>query len=160
MQFIAMERIPGRNLYQLWDDLTIDHKEVVLSQIVRVLGQLAQLTFTKIGSLNEESKVGPLLHLDQCADEFNFTTSSRGPFASTMEYLSSFLDIESRHGDSVSQEVISSLLSEVRKVLREYCDEHDSSALPFDCVTLTSMGKICYSPTLESQMVTHLDWWA
>jgi aminoglycoside phosphotransferase (APT) family kinase protein len=79
---VLMERMPGRHLNKIWDDLSLDSKKSTLSQIASVLVQLSSLKFDRIGSLDEHG-VGPLI--SPCFD------SPRGPFHSTYEYIRSFL---------------------------------------------------------------------
>jgi hypothetical protein len=123
MQFIAMERMPGRHLYQLWDEMNIDHKKAMVSQIAR-----AELTFPVIGSLQEEFKFGPPLRMSNRVDSLDFVISSSGPFTSTFEYLDSFVEVTHHRADA--GEDADSLLSDVRTIIREYCDRHaDSSTI-------------------------------
>lgn len=49
-----MEKLPGRHLYQIWDELSMAYKKSVLSEITSVIVQLASLRFDKIGSLQLE----------------------------------------------------------------------------------------------------------
>ncbi|PKC68730.1 hypothetical protein RhiirA1_416619 [Rhizophagus irregularis] len=35
--YILMERLPGQHLYRVWDELTVEKKKCVLSQIVDTL---------------------------------------------------------------------------------------------------------------------------
>ena len=116
-QFILMERIPGHHLYQLWDKLPLDHKKVVLSDIARLLAQLSQLKFHRIGCLGSGDKVGPLLYRigDATVGE---RTCKDGPFESTLEYLLSFLN---------AQTDMSEVFSEVEAILESYMSTHGNS---------------------------------
>ena len=62
MQFLVMDYVEGVNLYQIWEDLTLEHKKDVLTQVAWVLGQLANMEFEATGSIVEDGSVGPLLH--------------------------------------------------------------------------------------------------
>lgn len=80
--FVLMQRLPGQDLYSLWDDLPFDHKKDVLTQIASVLTQLAALRFDKIGSL-QNNGLGPLVH--------SSLSPQAKPFKSTLEYLHALL---------------------------------------------------------------------
>jgi len=127
MQFIAMEHISGWNLYQIWDDLTMDHKKAALSQIAAVLGQLAQLRFTQIGSLWEDFTLGPLLHMRNPANNLNYIVASR-PFTSTFNYLVSVIQAEFGHHRASEGENIDFLLFNVRSIHQAYNVQHTSSS--------------------------------
>jgi len=124
MQFIVMEHIHGRHLYQIWDDLTIDHKKVALSQIATVLGQLAGLRFSQIGSLRGDFTLGPLLRMNNTTD---CVTVSSGPFKSTFDYLASIIEAEIAHHRKSEGDVVS-LLLDVRRILQTYNVQHASSS--------------------------------
>ena len=59
-QYALIERMRGVHLYTIWDYLTAEHKQAVLSQIVDVLAQLSSLKFDKIGSLNSSDRLGQM----------------------------------------------------------------------------------------------------
>ncbi|CAI7626479.1 unnamed protein product [Penicillium bialowiezense] len=80
--FVLMQRLPGQDLYSLWDDLPFDHKKDFLTQIASVLTQLAALRFDKIGSL-QNNGLGPLVH--------SSLSPQAKPFKSTLEYLHALL---------------------------------------------------------------------
>ena len=117
-QFILMERLPGRHLYQMWDRLTLDHKKGVLSDIARLLAQLSQLKFDRIGCLMSRNTVGPLLYRmgDGAGGE---RTCAVGPFESTMDYLLSFIETQTDKSE---------IFSEVEEVLKSYISTHRPSS--------------------------------
>ncbi|KAF7553693.1 hypothetical protein G7Z17_g3435 [Cylindrodendrum hubeiense] len=80
--YVLMEKMPGKDLYNMWDDLAIDHKKAVLTQITSVIVQLASLKFDKIGCLNEAG-VSPLVS--------SSSDLPSGPFDSVYAYLTSFI---------------------------------------------------------------------
>lgn len=96
--FILMQRMPGCHLYEIWNGLSIKHKEVVLTQIAGVLAKLSSVTFDKIGCLQKDG-LGPIL---------NFIAGSKGPFTSTYDYCISFLP-DAKSGISPCQEIKSEL---------------------------------------------------
>jgi len=50
--YILMERLPGQHLYRVWDELTVEKKKCVLSQIVDILLELwTKCQFEEIGCL-------------------------------------------------------------------------------------------------------------
>src|SRR5271154_5446142 len=116
-QFILMERLPGRHLYQLWDGLTLRHKKSVISDIASALTQLGKLKFDRIGCLGPYGEVGPLLCRmgEGAGGERTYTV---GPFESTLDYLLSFVNAQS---DS------SEVFSEVEAVLESHMSAHSQS---------------------------------
>jgi Ser/Thr protein kinase RdoA (MazF antagonist) len=123
-QFILMERMPGRHLYQIWDKLKLDHKKTVLSNIANILAELSKLKFDKIGCLNSDNKVGPLLYRmgDVTGEE---RTCTDGPFESTLDYFLSFLNAQTDGTE---------IFSEVEAILESYMSTHRNSpalTLPF-----------------------------
>jgi aminoglycoside phosphotransferase (APT) family kinase protein len=50
--YILMERLPGQHLYRVWDELTVEEKKCVLSQIIDTLLELwTKCQFEEIGCL-------------------------------------------------------------------------------------------------------------
>jgi predicted Ser/Thr protein kinase len=143
-QFILMERIAGRHLYQLWDKLTVDHKKVVLSDIAHILAQLSQLKFDRIGGWSV-GQVGPLIY--RMGDEMGGEkTCTAGPFESTLEYLLYFLNAQTDGTD---------VFSEVKETLTSYITDHNLSVLcapfrlihaDFDAQNLLFTGGISDNP--------------
>jgi aminoglycoside phosphotransferase (APT) family kinase protein len=88
---VLMERMPGRHLNKIWDDLPLDSKKSALSQIASVIVQLSSLKFDQIGSLDEHG-VGPLI--SPCFDH------PKGPFNSTSEYMQSFVPAPKESAES------------------------------------------------------------
>ena len=117
-QFMLMERMPGRHLYQLWDHLTLDHKKVVLSDIARVMAQLSQLKFDRIGCLSGIRTIGPLIYR-MGDDGGGGSTCTGGTFESTLEYFLHFLSAQSDGSE---------VFSKVEAVLRSYMSIHDNSS--------------------------------
>jgi len=116
-QFMLMERLPGRHLYQLWDDLTLAHKKSVLSDIAGLLAQLGRLKFDKIGCLESQDTVGPLLcRMGDGAGGVRACTV--GPFESTLDYLLSFV---------TAQRDTSEVFSEVEAILESHMSTHSHS---------------------------------
>ncbi|KAM0438678.1 hypothetical protein ACHAPT_001434 [Fusarium lateritium] len=120
--FVLMEKLPGRHLYKTWDDLSLDHKKVALAEIASVIVQFASLHFDKIGCLTEDG-IGPVI--SPCYE------SPQGPFASTLEYLESFIS-----PDSVESPEAKDLLGQIRTELVEYTNREDTSHLkpPFSMI--------------------------
>ena len=127
IQFIVLEHIQGRHLYRIWDDLTVDHKKFALSQIATVLGQLAQLKFPQIGSLQKDFTLGPLLHMSNPTGDFKCITVASGPFTSTFDYLDSIIEAELTPRRESQGEDVTSLLLNVRSILQAYNIRHASS---------------------------------
>lgn len=113
---VLMERLPGQHLYKFWDEITLDHKEEVLTQIATVLTQLATLKFNQIGSLREDGSLGPLE--DECLPPDN-----RGPFESTLDYMSAYI----REND-VESPKLKDLYSQIHAALEQYLSSQADTA--------------------------------
>ncbi|KAK7424017.1 hypothetical protein QQX98_000627 [Neonectria punicea] len=109
--FVLMERLPGRHLYKTWDELSLSHKKVALSEIASVITQFASLRFDKIGCLTEGG-IGPII--SPCNE------SPSGPFHSTLDYLQSFVS-----PDSVQSPELADLFQSIRKELATF--EHQDN---------------------------------
>ncbi|WEW54857.1 hypothetical protein PRK78_000283 [Emydomyces testavorans] len=107
-----MEKLPGRHLYKIWEDLSLDHKKAVLSQMAAVLVQFASLKFDKIGCLQEEG-IGPLFH--PCLHD------PEGPFRSTCEYLLSFVSEKMARSAELRR-----LYRQVRREIKGYFGAHNN----------------------------------
>lgn len=105
--FVLMERLPGKHLYTMWDDLSLDQKKGVLRQIAGVLAQLATVHFDGIGSL-QDNGLGPLVH--PCLPQ-----QEEKPFQSTLDYLTAFLS-----KDLVECPKTQDLYQQVRQELEKY----------------------------------------
>lgn len=91
-QFVLMQRMPGRHLFKFWHTLDTDSKKHVVGQIARALGQLASLKFDRIGWLGSDGQVGPIHGDCDCGGgDGDARHDVRGPFASTADYLASFV---------------------------------------------------------------------
>ncbi|KAF8337712.1 kinase-like domain-containing protein [Amanita rubescens] len=124
MQYLVMDYVEGVNLYQIWDDLTLEHKKDVLTQIAWVLGQLANMEFEATGSITEDGSVGPLLHhmMENINGQEVIEDMSDGPFGSMFDYLNLFIDRFSS-SSSISGEN-RMLLYKVRDILENYFASH------------------------------------
>jgi Phosphotransferase enzyme family len=113
-QYILIESMPGRHLYQLWDSLSLDHKKIAISDIARVISQLQRLRFNSIGCLSLK-RVGPLIYRmgDPEGDE---RCCKGGPFNSTLDYLLHFLNAQSD-----GSEVFLDVESVLRSHFEVYC---------------------------------------
>ena len=134
MQFLVMDYVEGVNLYRIWDDLTLEYKKDVLTQIAWVLGQLANKEFKAIGSITDDGSVGPLLRrlMENVDGEEVIKYVSDGPFGSTSDYL--YLFIDRFWSSSRISEENRIRLHKVRDVLANYFALHDNEPylrLPF-----------------------------
>ncbi|RMZ13607.1 hypothetical protein D0862_02272 [Hortaea werneckii] len=84
--FLLMEHIEGHTLAVMWPALKTDYRLVGLSDIAKVIAQLARLRFNAIGSLNMGGVVGHMQN-QTIPDHL----SGRGPFVSLKDYMLSFL---------------------------------------------------------------------
>ncbi|KAH7175377.1 kinase-like domain-containing protein [Dactylonectria macrodidyma] len=113
--FVLMEKLPGRHLYKTWDDLSLDHKKAVLTEITLVITQFASLRFDKIGSLTN-NWIGPVV--SPCYE------SPKGPFDSTLEYLQSFVS-----QDSVESKALAELFEDIRTELAGFTHKNSATYL-------------------------------
>ncbi|KIL68648.1 hypothetical protein M378DRAFT_8688 [Amanita muscaria Koide BX008] len=94
--------------------------------IAWVLGQLANMEFKATGSIAEDGSVGPLLHhmVENIDGKEVIKDMSDGPFGSTSDYLSLFIDRFSS-SSSISEENHMQLYK-VRNILANYFASHDN----------------------------------
>jgi predicted Ser/Thr protein kinase len=115
-QYMFIERLPGRQLSTIWDQLSLDDKKSVVAALANALVQLSSLKFDQIGCLTEGGKVGPLI----CRDSEFVESRTTGPFASTLEYLLSYIPT-----DSEASEVFSS----VRQIIESCMSSTNNSSI-------------------------------
>jgi hypothetical protein len=95
--------------------LSLEHKQSVVSELASMLADLSKLKFEKIGCLQkEDGTIGPLLN---CLP--NGRHAVMGPFTSTLDYLVSFLSVES--------EQLSLVFLNVKKMLESYLSALENS---------------------------------
>ncbi|KAH6666545.1 hypothetical protein F5X68DRAFT_236984 [Plectosphaerella plurivora] len=97
---VLMERLPGKPLYRFFDDLSLDHKKAVITQISDLIVQFASVKFDKIGCLTPEGRTGPLITRGRIIRDDNsivLDTPARtgGPFENTIDYMHHHADPES-----------------------------------------------------------------
>lgn len=130
-QYMLLEKLPGRHLYKMWDQLSLDDKKIVLVDIANVLAQLSSLRFDQIGCIQAPGVVGPLLY-KVCVDEgWKETTGSSGPFQSTIDYLQFFRSLRSGGSE---------IYTDVKAVLDSYLSIHG-----------------CFSPLVPPFRLIHAD---
>jgi len=81
-QFMLIEKLPGKVLYWAWDELSLENKISVISELAQALVELSSLHFDAIGSIQGNGQIGPLYHRTPGGG-----VSSMGPFTSTLDYL-------------------------------------------------------------------------
>ncbi len=115
---VLMERMPGRHLNKIWDDLSLDSKKSALSQMASVVAQLSSLKFDQIGSLDEHG-VGPII--SPCFDH------PKGPFHSTSEYMQSFLPAPSLSVPASESPILKDPLQEARTTIEHFLAQTDQA---------------------------------
>jgi hypothetical protein len=108
-QYMFIERLPGQQLCDVCDQLSLNDKKSVVTALAYFLVQLSSLKFDWIGCLSTGGKVGPLLTRDS-----DFTESRTiGPFASTLEYFLAYTptNLEGSKVFSSIRQIIESYLS-------------------------------------------------
>lgn len=121
--FTLMERCPGENAWNIWEDLNIDDKLDVMGQMGEVLGQLAGLKFEQIGSLRGDGTVGPLLNT---TGELNVLGEEA--FSTTVEYVEAYLDETNRHRTKSSKAFYPAIKDELRAFLAQNASNPTSHA--------------------------------
>ncbi|KJX92365.1 hypothetical protein TI39_contig5864g00011 [Zymoseptoria brevis] len=96
--FVLVEKMPGKDLYEMWNTTSLEHKIAIIGQVAGVVHQLSMLKFDKIGSLNANGEVGLL---DNSA--YSNDAHSRGPFATTTNYLKSFVQPREGHSKELAK---------------------------------------------------------
>ena len=96
--FVLMERIEGVRLFELWGDLSMEHRISVITQVARIVNELAGLQFDRIGSLTVDGTVGPLVNISRTEEE-----TLAGPFNDFLEFVDATMDETRRHD---SEEVL------------------------------------------------------
>ena len=147
-QYILMERMPGRHLYQLWDSLSLDYKKIAISEIARVVSQLQQQRFDSIGCLSM-THIGPLIYR-MGGPEGDERIYKGGPFNSTLDYLLHFLNAQTDGSE---------VFSEVEAVLRSHFEMYGSDIAllepfrlthaDFDAQNILFTGGISNDPELD-----------
>ena len=115
---VLMERIPGRHLNKIWDDLPLDSKKSAISQIASVVAQLSSLKFDQIGSLDEHGGVGPII--SPCFDR------PKRPLHSTCEYMQSFLPAPRLSAESA---ILEHPLQQAKITLKHFLAHNDKAYL-------------------------------
>ncbi|CAB4435508.1 unnamed protein product [Rhizophagus irregularis] len=100
--YILMERIPGQHLYRVWDELTVEKKKCVLSQIVDTLLELwTKCQFEEIGCLymdfmESTFRIGPIVDPVFYIEGRNAIPSFTGPFRSMQELFDALIQKEKK----------------------------------------------------------------
>ncbi|KAK7054673.1 hypothetical protein VNI00_003136 [Paramarasmius palmivorus] len=114
MQYVIMERMPGAHLYDIWDELSIEHQKSVLTDIADILTQLAALKFDRIGALmSENGDMGPIHSSVLTADDV---------YSSSEKYLDAFVERMGKQLEPTEQ--LSNQLKNVLDILHAYCSTH------------------------------------
>jgi Phosphotransferase enzyme family len=96
VQYMIMEKLPGRHLYRIWDKLDLEDKKKATEQVAIVLAVLSDISRNVIGSASYDpdssrtEAVGPYL-FPEPSDGTNVIKSSAGPFTTTQDFLEFFL---------------------------------------------------------------------
>jgi len=112
---MLIEKKPGRRLYHIWDDLSLEHKKIVMERVANVLVELSRLKFNVIGNMMKGDAIGPPFYqvpIDEYREE---TAMSNKPFSPTLEYLQFFLELRS-YGSGVFARVGDILKSHLSSV--------------------------------------------
>ncbi|KAI7159498.1 hypothetical protein KC349_g4160 [Hortaea werneckii] len=117
--FVLMEHIEGHTLADMWPALKTDHRLAVLSDIAKVIAQLARLRFNAIGSLKMGGVVGYMQN-PTIPDHL----PGRGPFVSLKDYMLSFLP-----HDSDRPQDVKALYPAIREEITGFCDAREGTEI-------------------------------
>ncbi|RMY05084.1 hypothetical protein D0868_06603 [Hortaea werneckii] len=117
--FVLMEHIEGHTLADMWPALQTDYRLAVLSDIARVIAQLARLRFNAIGSLKMGGVVGQMQN--QIIPDH---LPGRGPFVSLKDYMLSFLP-----DDSDRPQDVKALYPAIREEITRFCDARQGTEI-------------------------------
>jgi hypothetical protein len=117
-QYMFIERLSGRPLDHVWEQLSLDHKKSIVANMANIFVQLSALKFDSIGSLKAGGEIGPLL----CRAAAGTSLRITGPFTSTLDYFLSHLPSD---GDPES----SPAFSAARQIVESYISTHSNLSL-------------------------------
>jgi hypothetical protein len=110
--FVLMERVPGVRLFDLWRDLSMEHRMSVVTQIAGIVSELADLRFDRIGSLKFDGTVGPLVNISYTQEE-----ALTGPFNNFVDFVCATMDGTRRHSSEEALAIYPAVKDELRKYL-------------------------------------------
>ncbi|KAI7221190.1 hypothetical protein KC333_g1918 [Hortaea werneckii] len=110
--FVLMEHLEGRTLDSMWRDLKTEFRLAALSEIAKVIAQLARLRFDLIGSLKQGGFIGQMQN-----QSIPNHLSGRGPFGSLRDYMLSFFS-----DNSDRPKPVEALYPEIREEITRFCD--------------------------------------
>ena len=117
--FVLMEHLQGRNLCSMWRDLKTEFRLAALSELAKVLAQLAGLRSDVIGSFKPGGVIGQMQNQTIPAH-----LSGRGPFVSVKDYMLSFFSDDSDRPDAVK-----ALYPEIREEVTRFCDAREGTEI-------------------------------
>lgn len=146
--FTITEKIEGQPLYKIWDELTLDHKKSVMSQISDIVIQMAEMKFAGIGSLKADGTLGALKDIPR----------AQHAFYGTKEYL-----LADAPNPSACTEKMNQLNAEFQKLIISAFEDKSRLLSPpypifhadFDA---QNMLVVQNEPTQPPQIVGIIDW--
>ena len=110
--FVLTERVPGVRLFDIWSDLSLEHRMSVVTQVADIVGELADLRFDRIGSLTLDGTVGPLVNISYTEDE-----TLAGPFNNFIDFVCATMDETRRHNSEEVLAIYPTIKDELRRYL-------------------------------------------
>ncbi|GAB7324182.1 hypothetical protein MBLNU13_g07551t1 [Cladosporium sp. NU13] len=110
--FVLLERVPGVRLFDIWSDLSMEHRLSVVKQVADIVGELADLRFDRIGSLTFDGTVGPLVNISYTEDE-----ALAGPFNNFIDFAYATMDETRRHNSEEALAIYPTIKDELRNLL-------------------------------------------
>lgn len=107
--FVLMERLEGKRLIDLWKGFSLAHKKVLIGKISNIVGQLTELKFDRIGSLQAEGRVGPLVNTTG-----DFGLLGDQSFTSTLDYMFSYLGEKNTERSAAARKFHPAIKDELR----------------------------------------------
>lgn len=112
--FVLMERMQDERLCDVWNELTMEHMLAVVGQLADAVGQLAELKFDAVGSLNANGTLGPLVNVTKTWDAMGDDS-----FTSTMDYFFAFLRDDDVHRTAETKVFYPAIRDELRSFLEK-----------------------------------------
>ncbi|GES87007.1 kinase-like domain-containing protein [Rhizophagus clarus] len=140
--YILMERIPGQHLYRVWDELTVEKKKCVLSQIVDTLLELwTKCQFEEIGCLymdfmTSTFRIGPIVDPVFYIRGRNAISSFTGPFRSMQELFDALIQKEKKffeiHVQELTKKKKINQITKVENLIKLMTSLQSKLFIPFD----------------------------
>lgn len=131
-EFVLMEKMEGVKLCDLYDDIPLEHKISVIEQLAEMVFQLSELKFEKMGSLNSEFVVGPLLN--PWKGTYEMYQDIEGPFTNVWDFFSAGLNEKRLHRPQLLMELYPEIKEFLQPVVADLASNYQSLQPPYRLV--------------------------